>query len=220
MFRKFFNKQFKHVADKIESYDKIYQIDRFPKIPVFKVGLGIGTFAVMSVGTYWTFEKQINLYVTTHGSRIAGDITKSDDVKKSIKVILEDPELFDTTMNLSSHLIKNLCDDPEVKKQLADLLISVLADESFQARLEIETVKFLQRPGIENQLTVLISQILQREDFLERVNELVQKTITNKQNQRVIAESSKQVLSSEETKAGVVNLLLSFIPLIGKSPQK
>jgi hypothetical protein len=68
-------------------------------------------------------------------------------------------------MNLSSHLIKNLCDDPEVKKQLANLLISVLADESFQARLEAETVKFLERPGIENQLTVLISQILQEKTF-------------------------------------------------------
>jgi succinyl-CoA synthetase beta subunit len=45
------------------------------------------------------------------------------------------------------------------------------------------------------------------------VNELVHKTITNEQNQTVIAESFKQVLSSKETKAGIVNLF-------GKSSQK
>ena len=84
------------LGKKIIEYDK-YRMNNYPYIPLFKIGIVLVGTTFISFGTYWFFRPQIHKYISSEGAQIAGHIVTSQELKISLKTILEDKELLDYT---------------------------------------------------------------------------------------------------------------------------
>ena len=229
MFRRILKyKYIKDAGDTINNYDKLYRMDKYPNLPVFKLGMAFTAFTVSSLGLYWVFRHNINEHISTHGSKIAGNIVKSEEVKSSLKVVLEDPELLENVSQLSTKLVQKICDDSvtkekvvvlltelvsnqEIKEKVVVLLTELVSDQAIQDNLVTLAINFLNRQEIHDQLAELLVDLLGRQDVTDRINRLVDQTCSHEPNREKLAEMLKSVLSNEDTKTGLIKLLTSLI---------
>lgn len=203
-----YKQQFKQVNDQINIYDKKYRMDKYPGLPVLKIGLAIAGFTTISMlGSYLFFRQ----HITNEGSRVAGAIASSQDVKNSLKSILEDPEILETSTKLVNQIIAKLNNDPELKQQIITYLSDILNDPVLQNSLVTLTVNFFSRQEIENKLSELVIVVLTRQDVKDTINKLVDETCSHEPNREKLSEMIKSVLSNPETKTGLVKLINSMI---------
>jgi len=125
----------------IDAYEAKYRIDRFPNFPIVKFTLGS---MLIGATTCAVFHKQIKQLITSEGSQVAGNIIVSPEVKQNI-IALADEEWFNDLVGkkasqIAKNTVKELINDPEIKKQLSELLISVIKDEENKKEMA-ETIK-------------------------------------------------------------------------------
>lgn len=203
-----YKNQFKQVNDTINIYDKRYRMEKYPDLPVLKIGLAVAGITTVSIGcSYLFFRKSI----TKEGSRIAGEIVGSAQIKASLRSIMDDPEILETSSKLVNQIIVKLNENPETKQQIIDFLNAILNDIAIQNSLVTLTVNFFSRPEIENKLSEMIIVILSRQDVKETINRLVDETCSHEPNREKLSEMIKSVLSNPETKTGLLRLINSMI---------
>lgn len=200
--------QFKQVNDQINIYDKRYRMEKYPELPVLKIGIMVaGITTVGILGSYLFFRQ----HITNEGSKIAGTIAGSQNVKNSLKSILEDPEIMETSTKLLNQIIVKINDDPVAKQQIVLFLNDILNDVVIQNSLVTLAVNFFSRQEIENKLSELIIVILTREDVKNTINTLVDQTCSHEPNREKLSEMIKSVLSNPDTKTGLTKLINSMI---------
>jgi uncharacterized membrane protein YheB (UPF0754 family) len=210
LYRKILNykRQFKQGMDTINIYDKKYRMDKYPDLPVLKIGIAVaGVTTVSMLGSYLFFRT----HITNEGSRVAGAIAGSKDVKNSLKAIMEDPEILETSTKLINQIITKLNENPEAKQQIVSFLNDILNDIAIQNSLVTLAVNFFSRPEIENKLSELIIVVLTRQDVKDTINKLVDETCSHEPNREKLSEMIKSVLSNPDTKTGLVKLINSMI---------
>jgi uncharacterized membrane protein YheB (UPF0754 family) len=207
-----FKVRFKRANDTINIYDKKYRMDKYPEFPLIKIGLIVTGITVLgSVGSYMFFSKRVHSHIEVEGSKIAGKIANSDEVKKSLVAIMEDPEILETSTKLVSQLLKKLSENPETKAQIVTFLTDIINDEAIQNNLVTLSINFLNRPEIETKLSELVIALLSRQDVNDRINRLVEETCTHEPNREELSRMIKSVLSNPGTKQGLVNLVNAFV---------
>jgi len=218
MFKTFYRKmlkfevRFKQANNTINIYDKKYRMDKYPDLPLIKIGVIItGITLLGGVGSYMFFSKRVHLHIEETGSKIAGKIANSEEVKKSLVAIMEDPEILETSTKLISQLLKKLSENPETKAQIVVFLSDIINDEAIQNNLVTLSINFLNRPEIETKLSELVIALLSRQDVNDRINSLVEETCSHEPNREELSRMIKSVLSNPETKHGLVNLVNAFV---------
>lgn len=202
----------KKASEIINNYDKLYRMEKYPNISLLKPSLiFLGVTLVGSLSVYWIFQPRIHSHFTTEGSKIAGNIAKSEEVKRSLMEILEDPEILDTATKLTSQLIQKVCEDPTTRQKIIKLLSNLINDQEIQNNLVTLAINFLNRPEIETKLSELVIALLSRQDVTDRINRLVEETCSHEPNREELAKMIKAVLSNEDTKAGLVRLISSLV---------
>lgn len=166
---------------------------------------GFTTFSFL--GSYLFFRK----HITNEGGRVAGEIVASQKVKDSLKSILEDPEIINTSTQLLNQVITKINQNPEAKQQIVVLLNDILNDAILQNSLVTIAVNFFNRPEIEDKLADLINAILIREDVKDTINKLVDETCSHEPNREKLAEMIESVLSNPDTKTGLMKLINSMV---------
>jgi len=200
--------QFKQINAQINMYDKQYRMEKYPNLPVVKLGIVIaGVTTVGVLGSYLFFKK----HITNEGQKVASEIVGSQKMKDSLKSILEDPEIMETSTKLLNQIITKINQDPIAKQQIVSLLNDILNDVALQNNLVNLTVNFFSRPEIENKLADLINVILTRQDVKNNINRLVNETCSHEPNKEKLAEMIKSVLSDPNTKTGLMKLVNSVI---------
>lgn len=171
----------------IEKYEKQYQMESYPSVPIVKIGLAVtGVLTVGVVGSWFFFRK----HITNEGSRMAGEIASSQDVKRSLTLLLEDPAIAES----STQLINKLLANPEVQNSFVKL-----------------AVEFFGRREIEDKLAELIINTCNRSDVKETLNALVAETCEHEPNRDKMSEMIKSILSNPETKTGLFSLMNSMV---------
>lgn len=203
-----YKRQFKQVNDQINIYDKKYRMDKYPDLPVFKIGIAVTGITTISIlGSYLFFRQRI----TDEGSRMAGAIAGSRDVKNSLKSILEDPEIMETSAKLLNQVIAKINSDPVAKQQIVSFLNDILNDVALQNSLVTLAVNFFSRQEIQDKLSDVIIVILSRQDVKDTINKLVDETCSHEPNREKLSEMIKSVLSNPDTKTGLMKLINSMI---------
>ncbi len=207
-----FKVHFKHVNDRINIYEKRYRMDKYPDLPLIKIGIIVTGITVLgSVGAYIFFSKNVHSHIEVEGSKIAGKIANSNEVKKSLIAIMEDPEILETSTKLVSQLLKKLSENPETKDQLVIFLTDIINDQAVQDNLVTLAINFLSRPEIETKLSELVIALLSRQDVNDKINRLVEETCLHEPNREELSKMLKAVLSNPVTKQGLVNLANSMV---------
>lgn len=200
--------QFKQVNDQINMYDKRYRMEKYPELPVLKISIVVAGVTTISIlGSYLFFRQRI----TDEGSKIAGAITGSQNVKNSLKSILEDPEIMETSTKLLNQIVVKINSDPIAKQQIVSFLNDILNDIAIQNSLVTFSENFFNRQEIKNKLSELIIVILTRQDVKDTINKLVDETCSHEPNREKLSEMIKSVLSNPDTKTGLVKLVNSMI---------
>lgn len=200
--------QFKQVNDQINIYDKRYRMEKYPDLPVFKIGIAVaGVTTVSILGSYLFFRQRI----TDEGSRVVGAIAGSQNVKNSLKSILEDPEIMETSTKLLNQIIVKINSDPIAKQQIVSFFNDILNDVAIQNSLVTLTVNFFNRQEIQDKLADVIKVILTRQDVKDTIHALVDETCSHEPNREKLSEMIKSVLSNPDTKTGLLKLINSMI---------
>lgn len=200
--------QFRQVNEQINIYDKKYRMEKYPDLPVLKIGIAVAGVTTISILTSYLFFRQT---ISKEGSRMVGEVVGSQNVKNSLKSILEDPEIMETSTKLLNQVIAKINADPVAKQQIVLFLNDILNDVALQNSLVTLAVNFFNRDEIQNQLSEVIVVILTREDVKTAVNRLVDQTCSHEPNREKLSEMIKSVLSNPDTKTGLLKLINSMI---------
>lgn len=200
------------IKNSIEDYDRIYRMERYPNLPIVKIGVGIVGFTLISsFASYWMFKSHVHNHISVEGAKIAKNIAESDDVKNGLKTILEDPELLRSVGNLSASIIQNILEDPTTKDKLLSLLLNILDDRATQDLLVTLAINFINRQEIQNNLSELIVNLLGRQEVKDKLNHIIDEACSNPSNRKIIADMLKDILSKKETSEGMQKLVSSLL---------
>lgn len=210
-------KNLESINKRIIELDK-YRMNNYPNIPLFKIAIGLSCITFTTIGTYLLFRPQIHNYISSEGAQIAGNIVTSQELKNSLKTILEDKELLDYTQQVLKKIIIDSCNDNEIKQTINQLLIKLLDDQSTQDALVDSAINFINRQEIQDQLSELIIDILNREDVRNKINSIVDETCGDDDNREHVKNMINSIFTSQETKDALYDLGSSLVTtsLFGK----
>lgn len=183
------NNNFKdYVERKFNEYDK-HRFVNYPNIPIFKIALGCGIFTLSSFGCYLVFKEQIHSYLSLHGSEIASNIVKSNDVQTSFNDLIIHPETAHMVNELSENVINKLCQNVEVQNKLAQLIIDVLDRPDVKEKITHCAIEILNQPIVINELNKTVKTITEDEANIKQVTKLLTNVIQSDDTNKSIKTS-------------------------------
>lgn len=194
----------------ITKYDN-YRINGYPNVPLFKIGLVFTGTAISAFGLYIIFKPQIHNYISSEGAHIAGNIVASQELKNSLKVILEDQELLQYAQTIIKKILINAANDSAIKQNINVLLVQLLNDQSTQDALVETAIQFINKQEIKDQLSELIIAILNRQDVKNKINLLVDETCGDYDNREHLKNMINAIFTSKETKYALYDLTTSLL---------
>jgi len=158
--------------------------------PLFKAkSIGIATSIVgIGVGAYFLFRKHIHAYLTKEGTTVAQNIVQSDEIKQSVKTIIENKELNHSLSQTIKHHLEEITKDEQMNIMITELLKqqlnTIISDTVLQ--------KIINDALIEH-----FENIINNKNLMELVNNMLKQHLQKILDDEEISESFTTIIKGQ-----------------------
>ena len=145
---------------------------KFPLLTPLRIIAGTG---VILCPVYLIFRKKINDHLANEGSKIAGAVVASNDVKTSLDALLTDQ----LTKRMLTDATKDWLGDKYTQKMLTDVTKDWLGDDTTHEMLTDATKQWLEKDETQDMLAGVIIKVCKRNDVKDALVDLTKSVLVD-----------------------------------------